>query len=159
MQLSSLEQEGLKRCCTSKVSFGVKVLHLTLGIGKKKKTTSIQQMLFFCLLQNSQRAVSYIWVPAFHALEIPYSNKDKKKAHMKKTALDLLCLFQICFSSLTIFQILLSHSTHAYSKATQCTLYVMHEYSRHPSIQGMYTAEMFHFPPMTSRYSFVTHVN
>lgn len=82
-------------------------------------------MLFFCLLQNSQRTVSYIWVPAFHALEIPYSNKDKNKAHMKKTALDLLCLFQICFSSLTIFRILLSHSTHAYSKATQCTLYML----------------------------------
>lgn len=81
-------------------------------------------MLFLCLLQNSQKAGNYIWVPPFRALEIPYSNKDKKKAHMKKTALDLLCLFQICFGSLTIFQILLSHPTHAYSKATQCTLYI-----------------------------------
>lgn len=49
----------------------------------KKKTTSTQQMLFFCLLQNSQKAGNYIWVPPFRALEIPYSNKDKKKAHMK----------------------------------------------------------------------------
>lgn len=81
-------------------------------------------MLFLCLLQNSQRAGNYIWVPAFCALEIPYSNKDKKKAHMKKTALDLLC-FQICFGSLTIFQILLSYPTQAYSKATQCTLYIL----------------------------------
>lgn len=133
MLLSSLEQEGLKTCCASKAGSEVKSAFTQLW-GWRKKQNQKQNTRFnptdavplpFAKLPKSRKFYLGTSYQHFVLWKYPIATKTRRKTHMKKTALDLLCLFQIWFGFLTIFQTLLSHPIQAYSKATQCTVYIL----------------------------------